>query len=391
VKVLHIQRVSGIGGSERHLLTLLPALIARGVDARMCVLATADAHRFIEPLAASGVPVTTIPAGPDVNPVAVARLVRRIRAERPDVVHTHLIHGDTHGQAAARLCSVVGVSSFHGCHPFYERLPYGAVSRLAWRSPRVTIAISEHLRRYLVDRALAPADRVRVIHYGMDVAGWRFSEGDRSRERARLELGPDDVAVAVSSRLVPEKGHADLIDAMAIAIATRGDDRLRLLVAGDGPLRASLEAQAASVLPPGSYRFLGFVDDIRAFMNGADVFAFPTTPDFGEGFGLAALEASAVGLPIVATSVGPIPEVVADGESGRLVPPRDPAALARVIVELAGDSALRRRLGEGAARRARDVFGLDRMVERTIEVYDEVGLVLQAGSTRYSGPPKESA
>ena len=266
--------------------------------------------------------MTTIPAGPDVNPVAVARLVQRIRAERPDLVHTHLIHGDTHGQAAARLCSVVGVSSFHGCHPFYERPPYGAVSRLAWRSPRVTIAISEHLRRYLVERKLAPADRVRVIHYGMDVAGWRFTEDERERERARLELGPDDVAVVVSSRLVPEKGHADLIDAMAIAL--RGDDRLRLLVAGDGPLRESLEAQAATVLPPGSYRFLGFVADIRAFMNAADVFVFPTTPDFGEGFGLAALEASAVGLPIVATSVGPIPEVVADGVSGRLVPPSRP-------------------------------------------------------------------
>ncbi|MEA2900126.1 MAG: hypothetical protein QOH36_13 [Actinomycetota bacterium] len=369
MRVLHVQRVSGIGGSERHLLTLLPALIARGVDARMCVLATADAHRFVEPLIASGVPVTTIPAGPDVNPVAVARLVQRIRAERPDVVHTHLIHGDTHGQAAARLCSVVGVSSFHGSHPFYERPPYGAVSRLAWRSPRVTIAISEHLRRYLVERKLAPADRVRVIHYGMDVAGWRFSDDDRARERARLELGPGDVAVAVSSRLVPEKGHADLIDAMAIA--TRADDRLRLLVAGDGPLRESLERRAATVLPPGSYRFLGFVDDIRAFMNAADVFAFPTTPDFGEGFGLAALEASAVGLPIVATAVGPIPEVVADGESGRLVPPRAPAALAEAILELAGDAGLRHRLGEGAARRARDTFGLDRMVERTIAAYQE--------------------
>ena len=369
MRVLHVQRVSGIGGSERHLLTLLPALIARDVDARMCVLATADAHRFIEPLAAAGVPVTTIPAGPDVNPAVVARLVRRIRAEHPDVVHTHLIHGDTHGQAAARMCSVVGVSSFHGCHPFYERRPYGMVSRRAWRSPRVTIAISEHLRGYLLERALAPADRVRVIHYGMDVTGWRFGPEDRERERARLDVGHEHVAVGVSSRLVPEKGHADLIDAMAIA--TRADARLRLLVAGDGPLRAALERQAAAVLVPGSYRFLGFVDDIRAFMNGCDVFAFPTTPDFGEGFGLAALEASAAGLPIVGTAVGPIPEVVADGESGRLVPPRSPAALAQAILELAGDGELRRRLGDGAARRARDTFGLDRMVERTIDVYQE--------------------
>ena len=335
----------------------------------MCVLAMGEADRFVTPMMAAGVPVTIIPAGPDVNPAVVARLVREIRAVRPDLVHTHLIHGDTHGQAAARLCSVAGVSSFHGCHPFYDRQPFRGVTRLAGRSARRTIAISEHLGRYLVDRGLTPSDRVRVIHYGMDVSGWRYPDGDRARERARLELGPGDVVVGVSSRLIPEKGHADLIDAMARA--TRADPRLRLLVAGDGVLRPDLERRAASVLPPASYRFLGFVDDIRSFMNACDVFAFPTTPDFGEGFGLAALEASAAGLPIVGTSVGPIPEVVADGESGRLVPPRAPAALGQAILELAGDEALRRRLGEGAARRARETFGLDRMVERTVGVYEE--------------------
>ncbi len=370
MRVLHVQRVSGIGGSERHLLSLLPALVARGIDARMCVLSFADAHRFVEPMVAAGVPVSTIPAGPDVNPLVVARLARQIRALRPDIVHTHLIHGDSHGQAAARLCSVAGVSSFHGCHPFYEREPYRGAARLAGRSSRRTIAISHHLGRYLVDHRLTAADRVRVVHYGIDSTGWRLGDGERAAERARLGLAADELVVGVSSRLIPEKGHADLIDAMAIA--GRTNDRLRLLIAGDGSLRAPLEARAAAALPAGSYRFLGFVEDIRGFMNACDVFVFPTTPAFGEGFGLAALEASAVGLPIVATAVGPIPEVVADGESGRLVPARAPAALAAAIGELAADPGERRRLGEGAARRAREVFGLDRMVDATVAVYDEV-------------------
>lgn len=378
MRVLHVQRVSGIGGSERHLLSLLPALMARGIDARMHVLATGDAHRFVDALVAAGVPVTTARAGPDVNPGALARVVREIRQARPDVVHTHLLHGDSLGQPAARLCSVAGVSSFHACPPFYDRQPYRAVARAVGRMPARVIAISRHLGRYLVDRGLTPADRVRVVHYGMDATGWRLPEADRDHERDRLGLAPADVAVGVSSRLVPEKGHADLIDAMATASAR--EPRLRLLVAGDGPLRATLEGRAAAALPPGSYRFLGFVDDIRAFMNACDLFAFPTTPGFGEGFGLAALEASAVGLPIVATAVGPIPEVVADGESGRLVPPRDPEALAEAMAALAADAGLRRRLGEGAARRAREVFGLDRMVDATVAVYGEVAG--QAGSMR---------
>ena len=370
MRVLHLQRVSGIGGSERHLLRLLPALVARGIDARMYVLATGDAHRFVDALAATGVPVTTVPAGPDVNPVAVARLIRELRAARPDLVHTHLLHGDTVGQLAARLTGVPGVSSFHACPPFYDRPPYRSVALLVGRMPRLTIAISDHLGRFLVDRGLTPADRVRVIHYGIDVAGWRLPEAAREGERSRLGIGPGELVVGVSSRLVPEKGHADLIDALGIAV--RSDDRLRLLIAGDGPLGAALERQAAAVLPAGTYRFLGFVDDIRAFMNACDVFAFPTTPDFGEGFGLAALEASATGRPIVGTAVGPIPEVVADGESGLVVPPRSPAALAAAILKMAADEPLRRRLGEGAARRARDVFGLDRMVDRTVDVYEEV-------------------
>ena len=142
-------------------------------------------------------------------------------------------------------------------------------------------------------------------------------------------------------------------------------------------------AQAAAVLPPGSYRFLGFVEDIRAFINASDVFAFPTTPDFGEGFGLAALEASAVGLPIVLTSRRPDPR--RGGRRRERAPgacPR-PAALAGAILELAVDEALRRRLGEGAARRARDLFGLDRMVERTISRQRRGGgSAPQAGSMR---------
>ena len=369
MRVLHVQRVSGIGGSERHLLGLLPALVARGIDARMYVLATGDAHRFVDAVAATGVPVTTVPAGPDVNPLALARLVRELRAARPDLVHTHLLHADTLGQPAARLCSVAAVSSFHACPPFYDRPPIRQVARLVGRMPRLTIAISEHLGRYLVDRGLTPADRVRVIHYGMDASGWRLPDPDRDAERARLGIGAGELVVGVSSRLVPEKGHADLIHAMGVAV--QSDDRLHLLVAGDGPLRADLERRAAAILPAGSYEFLGFVDDIRAFMNACDVFAFPTTPDFGEGFGLAALEASATGRPIVGTAVGPIPEVVADGESGRVVPPRSPSALAEAILQLAGDDGLRRRLGDGAARRARDVFGLDRMVDRTVDVYQE--------------------
>ncbi len=357
-----MQKVSGIGGSERHLATLLPALARRGVDVHMCVLAAGDVDRFLADLAAVGVPATVLPAGPDVNPAAVARLVATIGRLRPDLVHTHLIHAHTHGQMAARLRrGTAAVTTFHAAHPPFTREPYRTASRLVGRWPRRTIAISEHLGRFVVDHGLADPARVRVVHYGIEADGWRLPAVDAARA--------EEVVVGVASRLVPEKGHADLID--AVAEAGRRGARLRLQIAGDGPLRAELEARAAAALDPGSYRFLGFVADIRVFLNACDVFAFPTTPDFGEGFGMAALEASAAGRPVVGTDVGPIPEVVADGVSGIIVPPRSPARLAGALVALAQDEGLRRRLGEGGARRAREVFGVDRMADRTMAVYEE--------------------
>ena len=382
LRVLHVQRVSGIGGSERHLLGLLPSLARAGLAVRMAVLATGDAGRFVQDLEASGVAVTTIPAGPDLNPVAMARLARLVRSFHPDLVHTHLVHADVHGQAVARLCSVPGISSFHASPPLYGREPVRTVTRATARLPRLTIAISEHLVRFLVDRRLVRPDRVRLVHYGIDSTGWRLSDEDRAQARRTLGLEPSEVAVGIASRLVADKGHADLIDAFADAV--RRVPRLRLLVAGVGRLRHDLEQRAHQILPTGSYRFLGFVEDIRPFLAACDVFAFPTTPDFGEGFGMAALEASAAGRPVIGTAVGPIPEVVADGTSGIIVPPRSTAKLADALAELASDRARRELLGAGGARRAREVFGLDGMVEATVAVYREA---VGAGEPRGYTPP----
>lgn len=372
MKILHVQRVSGMGGSERHLTGLLPGLAQAGIDVEMCVLGTGEADLFVGQLRSAGVPTSVVPAGPDVNPLAVARIVQAIRRARPHLVHTHLIHGDTHGQLAARVLSVATVSTFHAAPPFYLREPVRTAARAVARLSRRTIAISTHVGRFLVEHRLAPEDRVRVIHYGIHARDWQMTEEERRETRAALGLSDEDLVVGIASRVVPEKGHADLIDAMARA---RGQlpssPELKLLVAGNGPLRASLEARAAASLPPGSFRFLGFTADVRSFANSCDVFAFPTTPAIGEGFGMAALEASAAGRPVVGTAVGPIPEVVADGVSGIIVPPGSPRDLADAIVRLATDAGLRRRLGEGGYRRAETMFGFDRMVERTIGVYEE--------------------
>ena len=370
MRVLHVQKVSGIGGSERHLLALLPALAARGVDVRMCTLVTGDAHRFTGALRATGVDVSEVPAGRDANPALWYRLAAEMKSYRPDIVHTHLIHADLYGQLAGRIARVPSVSSFHGALDFYRREPYRTAARVAARAARRLIAISEFIADFLISGRFSPAAKVRVIPYGIDLVGWAMDSEERERARHDLGLGADDIAVGIASRLIPGKGHDVLIEAMAPALAKL--PHLRLVVAGDGPLRAELEKQANATCPPGQVRFLGFVNDVRAFMSSCDVVAMPTLAELSEGFGLAALEAMAAARPVVATTVGSLPEVVVDGETGLLVEPRSAEALHRAVVRLCEDAELRARLGAQAAVRAHETFGLGPMVERTTAVYDEV-------------------
>ena len=368
MKVLHIQKVAGIGGSEGHLLSLLPALAGAGLDVRMLIAATDEAYRFSDALQARDIPLRMVPAGPHLNPALATALAREIRSFRPDIVHTHLVHADIHGQLAMAAGRAVRVSSVHSTDAFYRRQPFRTGARLAGHRAGAVIAISDHVRAFLEDLRLVPADRVRVVHYGIDVSGWRLDESERRRAREQLGLRSAEVAVGMAARLIPGKGHSLLLE--AVAEARRAHPQLRLLVAGRGPLRVELEREAERIAP-GAVAFFGFVEDVKAFINACDVLAFPTQPALGEGFGLAALEAMASGRPVVATDVASLPELVSDGETGFLVAPRSVEALAAALASLASDGDLRERLGARGQERARTTFSLERMVERTLAVYQE--------------------
>jgi glycosyltransferase involved in cell wall biosynthesis len=366
MRVLHVQKAGGIGGSERHLAMLLPALSEAGVHVRMIAAVAAEGELFVDALRREGVDVRTVAAGPDANPALVQRLAREIRAFDPDLVHTHLIHADMHGQPAARLRGVPAVSSLHDMLPALRREPVRTVAGTVGRLPRLTIAISDEVRRYAEAARVRPRGRIRVVHYGIDPAGWEASPDERAAARERLGIAPDDVVVAMTSRLIPGKGHAALIDAFADARADA--PALRLLIAGDGPLRAELAARAAA--EPG-VTMLGFQDDVRPLVQAADLLAFPTEPELGEGFGLSALEAMAAARPVVATAVGAIPEVVEHGRTGLLVPAHDRRALAAALARLADAPHERDAMGRRGAERAAAHFSLEALCHGTVEVYRE--------------------
>jgi glycosyltransferase involved in cell wall biosynthesis len=347
--VTHVHRIRGIGGSERHLLTLLPALQARGVDVSFVGLDDPDG--VLEPFYAElGVPFERLPAPRDLDPVLAVRLARMLRSLRPDLVHTHLVHADVYGAFApgTRI-----VSTKHNSDPFRQGSFRFVERALARRAARV-IAISEAVRRFSIEQVGLPADKVEVVHYGLDElpAAWD--------ENPPLELR-DPLLLAVC-RLSQQKGLETAVRALtSLPDAT-------LLVLGDGPDRAALEALADSVGVRERLLLPGRVGDVAALYRRAAIVVHPAR---WEGFGLAMLEAMLAAKPVVAARAGSAPELVVDGETGLLVPVDDAAALAAAVTSLLDDRGRAEELGRAGLERARTEFSVAKMAERTVEVYLE--------------------
>lgn len=316
-------------------------------------------------LAATGVPVHVLGVGSRPGIVArLPRLVRILRRGRFDVVHTHLFHADLVGRPAARLAGVPRL--VHSVHVAERRRrPWQfAWARVAGGWCDRIVTVSEGVRAFHARRSGLPVDRYEVIHNGIDLSLYARDARRRAALRQEWALREDDLLCAFVGRLDAQKGIAELLDGFALA-AGRAPG-LRLVLAGDGPLRAFAEQRATRADLAGRVRRLGYVPDPAGVLSAADVFLQPSR---WEGFCLAAAEAMAAGLPVVGSDVAGLNEVVANGETGLLVPPADPAALAGAVVRLAGDAALRAALGRAGLRRVRERFDVERFVARHAALY----------------------
>jgi glycosyltransferase involved in cell wall biosynthesis len=352
--VLHVGKVSGISGSEAHLLTLLPGLRDRGWDARFCLLHEGEpgAWEFSERLAATGVHVDEVRLARDLDPRAFARLASVVRGVRPELLHTHLVHADAYGLPAGRLARVpVLASTKHGFNPFRDSRAFAVGDRSLGRLADLHIAISAGLADYLAEREGFDRLGFEIVHYGI-AAG---PEPPPPTAEPRL---------LCVGRLVPIKGHATLLS--AFAEARRDVPGLSLEIAGDGPLRGELEAQASRLQLGDSVHFAGRVAPVAPVYERA---AVVVVPSLGEGFGMVALEASERGRAVVASAVGGLPEIVEEGRTGMLVPPSDPDALAAAIVALASDPQRAAELGRAARERAVAEFSLERCADRIDQLY----------------------
>lgn len=289
------------------------------------------------------------------------RVLRRAMASGSyDIVHSHASRA--HGAvAAARL-----LLAPRPVHVVTRRVAFaaarGPVSRWKYRrGAEAYIAISNGVRDTLVAAGVSTA-RVTVVADGIDLNKWSEASG---RKTARREFGLDDNTQVVGSiaALTVEKGPADLLRAAARVLAVRSE--VCFLVVGEGSLRPQMEKLAAELGIAGHVVFTGFRQDAADLLAMFDVFVMSS---HSEGLGTSILEAQAAGVPVVATRAGGIPEIVADGANGLLVPPRSPELLADAILRMLTDDGLRR----SCARAGREsVRGYDyrSMVYKTLEVY----------------------
>jgi glycosyltransferase involved in cell wall biosynthesis len=368
-KVLHIQKVAGIAGSENHLLTLIPRLRGKdGYESTMLVLAGPEDQPgdFIEQMRSNGVTTDVMFLKGDIDPLLVIKMVRYIRRRRFDLVHTHLFHADLYGTLAARLASTRHiVSTKHGFNPWRQRKEYALLDRIAAYFQQRIIVISEAVGRWLVQTEGLPGEKMRVIHYPMDANQFCCS-ADSSYTRLENVSKP---IIGTVSRLISQKGVHILIEAFALCLERHPQSSL--VIVGDGPSRSELEKKVNALGIGERVLFLGYVGHpmLSSAIGYFDMFVLPT---FGEGFGLVLLEAMALGKPIVASRVMSIPEIVLHEETGLLVPPKDPVQLSRAILKLIGDPRLCHKLGRAGYYRVGREFTVERMVQSTKKVYEDI-------------------
>jgi sugar transferase (PEP-CTERM/EpsH1 system associated) len=350
-RVAHITLGLETGGQEKLLLEF-----ARHADRRqfaLLFLSLTTRGRLADDIEEQGWPVVALNEPPGFRPRMALRIAAWLRRWRVDVVHTHDSKPLIYGTPAARLAGVRRV--VHMRH--FTRLPSMSrrqtlLARFASRLVNDYVCVSEESARVAKEEGV-PAERVRTIPNGIDLERFKYTGPN-----------PHSPAVVVG-RLSPEKDLGNLV--RAVALITRQKPAFRLEIAGAGPCRAELEQLAKEVGVESQVSFLGEVRDVAGLLSRASMFVLPSLT---EGISLTLLEAMACGLPIVATRVGGTPEVVIDGQTGLLVPPADPAALARAILEVSGNQTRSQQLGDAGRSRVEQLFASKRMVEAYEALYN---------------------
>jgi len=386
VKVLHVASAASV--FPRFRWQILEAIRAAGHTVE---IACRDQPEFVAEIRAGGFPVHVLPLPRRIHPVrtvqGLVRLRRLIKDGAYDAVHLHQPMGALVGIPAARLAgqrtvlyTTGGLKANEAMHPFVR----AAVAPLEWllySAVTAVLSVNREDVEEAIRAGIVPPDRIFFVGArggcGIDTTRFRPPEpGEREEVRAGLGLdGFDGFVVGLVARTVWEKGFADLLEALR---AWPGPLEIRLVVVGGGPDFEAILDRARALGVHERVSFLGERGDVPRLLRAFDAFVLPS---WREGMPVALLEAMATGLPVVATAVRGSREVVEDGRNGLLVPARDPAALRAALARLAGDVALRDRLGAAAVAEVRERHAQDVVLPAFLALYERL-----LGNSGQQGP-----
>jgi glycosyltransferase involved in cell wall biosynthesis len=354
-----------VGGAERQLLYLVEG-IARLADVTVVSLSGSDVALRPEFDRLAGVQTVLCPKRPGLDPMLIPRLVAILRRERPAIVHTYLRTAGYWGRVAACLAGVpIRISSERNIE--IER---GGLANLLDRilssvTDRVVVNAAT-IQDYLISTEGLDSARIEVIHNGVPVSQ-ALLEPDARTVRSELGLGEAEHLVAFIGRLAPQKNPGLFLE-MAAAVLRSGL-KCGFLLVGDGPLRVTLTDQAHTLGIQEAVRFTGARNDVPRILSVIDLLVL--TSDW-EGLPNVILEALAAGVPAVATNVGGVRELLADGVTGYVVSPQDLSALVNRVIGMLNEKGFRAECGRRGQEYVQSHFSISAMIDRTVALYNTV-------------------
>jgi len=370
----------GLSGKTRTMVFVATHLDGRRFRSTVCTLDD-ETSILSDQLGACGIPVRRIACRNGIDWAVPLRLARLMHSSDCDVVQCYNPRPMLYGGIAAKLAGVrgtVGVLSAFACQVpdrTYEFLPQPLTTtsrrniyrnRAAVGLMRYLVTVSATLGRRFCEYNGLGADKLRVIPYGADLSVVeRVSDREALEFRRALGFGSDEVLVGSVGRLVEQKDYLTQLRAFARAVSK--DPRLRMVLAGDGPLKGDLLRIVQELKISSHVSLIGHCERVPVFLRCLDIFVLASK---FEPFGVALLEAKAAGAAIVATRVNEIPEILSDGVSGLLSPAEDPESMSRIFVSLARNPEMRARLGRQAQAEARAQNSLESAVRGYQELYE---------------------
>ena len=362
--IAHVLTSLHVGGGERLTLDLATGQGAAGHQMVVVSLEQPPDGPLARAFAERNLPVERVAKRPGFDPTLVFRLAALLRRRKVDVVHLHNRLPLIYGAPAGRLAGAVVVLTRHGPRTGGRKERW--LLRGAGRLLHAFVAVSPELAVLERERGTCTAEKISVIENGIDVVRFEGAAARRLAARAALGIPADAWAIGSAGRFAPEKDYPFLVRAAAPLLG----EKARLVIVGDGTEMPAVKAEVAARGVAPFVALPGMRDDVADLLAALDVFVLSSRM---EGLPLVVLEAMAAGLPVVATAVGGLPKLIADGETGFLVPHGDEAALRNRLAMLRESPETARAVAERGRARARERYSRDRMVQRYLDLYGRFG------------------